>query len=112
METLARTIFLTSISSFLVFLIADLLRPGFVSNYFSVHWILLVVVGSGLWWALGERHGENRPVFQILVAFCLGMALATVAWRIGEGFGEYVFLVVVVAFLTPQFILQLLRSSA
>ena len=111
METLARTIFLTSISSFLVFLIADLLRPGFVSNYFSVHWILLVAVGSGLWWAIGKRNGEDRPVFQIVVAFFLGMALAMVAWRIGEGFGEYIFLVVVVAFLTPQCILHLIRSS-
>ncbi len=111
MEMVARTLFLTSISSFLVFLVSDLLRPGFVSNYFSVHWVLLVAVGSGLWWSLGKGDGQNRPVLQIVVAFCLGLALATVAWRIGEGFGEYIFLVVAVAFFVPWLILQLLRSS-
>jgi hypothetical protein len=111
MDTLARTLFFTSTSSFFVFLIADLWRPGFVSNYFSVHWVLFLAVGSGLWWSFEKDDRPDRPLHSILAAIGLGIALATVAGRIGDGFGEYLFLVVAVAFLIPLIMFQLLRSS-
>lgn len=55
MKPLARTLFLTSLVSFGIFLAADLARPGFVSSYFSVHWILLITIVSGIWWSKYTR---------------------------------------------------------
>lgn len=55
MKTLAHTLFLTSLVSFAVFLAADLARPGFVSSYFSVHWILLIAIASGIGWSKYAR---------------------------------------------------------
>lgn len=49
-EILTQTVFLTATLSFVVFLLFDLLRPGFVSNVFSVHWFLLAAIVSGIWW--------------------------------------------------------------
>ena len=111
METLARTLFLTSISAFFVFAVSDMLRPGFVSNYFSVHWVLLVAVASGLWWSLVGHGGRDRRGVFTVVSLSAGAALSASAWRMSEGLGEYVLLVVCVAFFTPLLILQLLRSS-
>lgn len=49
-ERLARTLFLTTLVSFLFFLLLDLWWPGFVSKVFSVHWFLVAAIVSGIWW--------------------------------------------------------------
>ncbi len=51
----ARTGFYASLAWYAVFFAADLLRPGFVSRYFSVHWLLLLTAACGAWWASRER---------------------------------------------------------
>jgi hypothetical protein len=44
---LLRTIYLTSFVSYAVFLLAEIMRPGFVGHIFSVHIFLPTVIVSG-----------------------------------------------------------------
>lgn len=109
-ETLARTIFLTSLVSFVVFLFLDLLRAGFVSNTFSVHWFLLAAIISGIWWSCVIKEIKERKWLQNLSVFLLGLAEIYLAWGFRAALGDFLVLVLPLAFLTPFLVLYLLRK--
>jgi hypothetical protein len=111
-ETLAWTLFVTSTASFFVFLAADLMRPGFVSRYLSVHGFLLVAVLSGIWWAKIGASVRDRFLLQFGVAGLFGVALAKAAWDLREGLGEYVILTLLLAFVVPFLCLFALRAPS
>ena len=48
-EAIARTGFVTSVISYAIFWIADIIHPGFVSDYFSVHIFLLAAIAFAGW---------------------------------------------------------------
>ena len=60
---IARTGFYVSVVSYLVFLLADLIKPGFVSNYMSVHWFLFAAIVFAVWWSYSQHAGpkSDRP---------------------------------------------------
>ena len=48
-SSIAKTGFVTALISYAVFWAADIIHPGFVSNYFSVHLFLLAALGFAGW---------------------------------------------------------------
>lgn len=109
-ETLSRTIFLTSLISFIVFLGLDLLRPGFVSNTFSVHWFLLVAIISGVWWAVVVKEQKEKKKLQFLFSAVLGLAGAFIVWQFRPDLGDYLVLVLPLALVTPFLVRYLLQK--
>lgn len=110
LETLYQTGFIVSVTSYVIFWTTDLLIPGFVSRYFSVHLFLAGAIVFGLCWSLTLKEYEERPWLQLLVAILLGILALVIVWKSGEDLGGYRVLVVAVALLTPSLILKLLRE--
>lgn len=108
-ETLARTVFLTSLVSFVVFLFLDLLRPGFVAKTFSVHWFLLAAIVSGVWWAFVVKEKKEKKKLQLLVALFFGLIGLFVVWQFRADLSDFLVLVLPLAFLTPFLVIYLLR---
>lgn len=46
---IARTGFYTALISYAFFWLCDAIRPGFVSDYFSVHWFLFAAIVFAGW---------------------------------------------------------------
>ncbi len=110
-ETIARTLFLTSVVSFVVFLAADLLRPGFVSRYLSVHWFLGVAILAGLWWAREVKEPNAHAIVQGCVASLCSIAGIAAVWSLHQAFGEYVLVAMILAGLLPFILWRLLRHA-
>jgi len=51
MYNIFRQIFLFSLFSFFLFFAFELIKEGFVSNYFDLNIILIIILISGLWTA-------------------------------------------------------------
>lgn len=47
-KILVRDIFLVALVTFIVYFFADLVKPGFVTNYINLNVLLLFVIGSGI----------------------------------------------------------------
>lgn len=45
---IVRDLFVISLSTFIVYFFADLLKPGLVTNYINLNVLLLFVIGSGI----------------------------------------------------------------
>lgn len=110
-ETIARTGFFACAISFLVFLCAEAVRPGFASNYFSVHWFLFGAVLFGLWWMRVRTEGPDRKTLQYAAAIALCLVFAVAAWNLGQGLKEYRILVALLSLFVPFILLRLLRSE-
>ena len=109
-EEIAKTGFLTALVSYISFWFVDLMQPGFVSRYFSVHIFLLAMVVFGLWWAQEIEEYEEKPLIQAVIAGLSGIAVAVLIWGASEGLDEYRAALVVIGFITPWFILKALKS--
>ncbi len=110
-EKISRTGFLTSSASYALFWVADLLRPGFVARYLSVHVFLLAAMVFGAWWSMTARGHRDRPLFSYTVAVLLGALLAVIAWNAGGAFGSYRILAAVAAAILPAVVVSLARSE-
>jgi hypothetical protein len=109
-EILTRTVFLTSAISFFVFLAFDLLRPGFVSNTFSVHWFLLVAVVSGICWARQIKEIKDRKFLQLLSASIFGLAGLFIGWQFRTALNDFLVVILPLALATPFLVIYLLRK--
>jgi len=106
---IAKTGFLTSLIAYATLWGADLLRPGFVARYLSVHVFLLAAIVFGIWW-LGMLDGwKDRPVIQWLAAAGFGFIAAVITWKTGEGLAEYRILVAGLSAVAPALVLNLMR---
>jgi hypothetical protein len=110
-EEIAKTLFLTSVTSYGVFWVCDALRPGFVARYVSVHLFLLVAVASGAWWAMCVRACQDWPLLQYVVAGLVGLGVTYFVWSVGESFGDVRVLASGLAFFVPLVSLLLVRTS-
>ncbi|MBI5794318.1 hypothetical protein HZA87_04550 [Candidatus Uhrbacteria bacterium] len=110
LTTLACTGFLVSVTSYLVFWVIDLLIPGFVSRYFSVHVFLLAALVFGTLWSHGLKQYEERAWMHRVVALLFGILGSVIAWKAGEMLYGYRLITSVVALLTPLLILQLIKD--
>lgn len=80
LEAIARTGFLVSLTSYIVFWLADAVQPGLVSRYFSVHVFLLSSVVFGVVWSRLVEQYTSRPLTHIAVAAVCGVLLALMTW--------------------------------
>ena len=98
---LAKTGFFVSLFSYCVFWGAEILRPGMISRYFSVHIFVITAIVFGLWWALcgAEKSAHSWRSWGVVFVSCVCASL--VAWFFGDGFGGYRVLACVGAFFLP-----------
>jgi len=93
--------FKISLTTYLLLILAEVLQPGFVSNYFSAHWLLLIVVLL----FLSLIYRGERLVFRSGVAWGLTLVVAVIAcvvtWRLGAPLQELRSLMSLVAFVLP-----------
>ena len=110
-ETIARTGFYVSVLSYIMFWLADTVRPGFVARYFSVHIFLIAILFFALWWSRSVENYVDRPIVQRAVAALLGVGLAMLVWNVGKGLVGFRFLTVALALFTPTILLRLIRNK-
>jgi hypothetical protein len=110
LEAISKTGFLVSLSAYLLFWLSDLIQPGFVSRYFSVHIFLLTALVSGLLWSHLVNEYTDRPLIQTITTLLIGIFLAVVAWLSSEGLGGYRFPVTLIAFFTPSMVYSLMKK--
>lgn len=108
-EMIARTGFFVSLASYGVFWLLDLLRPGFVARFFSVHLFLLGVILFGVWWGSVVQEYKDRSRIQYAVLTLCGIFCAVLTWNLGAVFGGWRAIVSAVALIIPVMILRLLK---
>lgn len=106
------TAFVAFSAAYAAFWAAELVRPGFVSRFLSVHLFLIAAAASGAWHAARARRYRDRPLAQYATAFLLAPLAAYAAWRLGAGFGDGRLLAAALAAAIPVVIVPLLRSSS
>ncbi len=110
-SSIAKTAFLTSLISYGVFLLFEYLRPGFVQYVFSVHWFLVLIIGTGIWYAVVAQDHARRNTLWRLAQLIIGLLLMVVLLREGEVFGDFRILVAVIGLALPFAVARLLRSN-
>jgi hypothetical protein len=110
-EAISKTCFLTSLTSYVMFWLMDLIQPGFVARYFSVHIFLLGIIFFGIWWSKVVEEYTDRPLLQVLVAYSFGFILSVITWNSAKELGMIRGLLVIIAFLIPLFVLKILKSK-
>jgi hypothetical protein len=110
LETIARAGFLVSLTSYILFWLADLVQPGFVSRYFSVHIFLLATIVFGVVWSQGLDEYTDRPIVHVIVAVTFGVLLAVLTWDFTKDLELYRIPLVLIAAVTPITIYSLIRS--
>jgi len=114
--TIAKTGFLVSLSSYVLFFALDWLRPGFVSDFLSVHLFLLAAIIFGVWWAVEEpsviKHSSIvGKIFGILALVFLSVIVGWFAWREGRPFADFRPLVALIGLGLPSLIVYSLTRS-
>lgn len=108
-DTLARTGFFVSLASYALFWFLDLIHPGFVARFFSVHLFLLGMIVFGIWWGSVVEEYTDRPQIQYATLALCGMFCAVLTWNLGEIFGGWKVIVSAVALVVPMLVLRLLK---
>lgn len=94
------TAFVTSLVSYLFFLLCEYLRPGFVSFVFSVHLFLIPIIIFGYLLARNECEHAKDKLITTIASVAIGLILMIVIWREGEVFGDMrVFMTIIGLFL-------------
>lgn len=105
-----KTLFFSSLISYGVFWISDLLIPGFVSRYFSVHLFLLCALFSGIWWASVVKEYEERLWLHWCVSFGLGIFVGVLTWNLSSEADAYRIVLTGFAFVLPIFLYKLIKQ--
>ena len=104
--------FVTSVVAYAVLLVAEAVRPGFVSRFLSVHLFLLAALAFAAWeLAVTKRYGE-WAVLHYFAAILAAPACAYLVWSLGAGFGEFRLVAALFAAFVPITILSLTRTSS
>jgi hypothetical protein len=107
--SIACTGFFVSLLSYVFFWMVDLVRPGFVARFFSVHIFLLGVIVFGVWWGAVIEEYSDRPRIQQIMAMVFGFLFAIITWNLGSAFGGWRLIVSAVVFFVPLLVLRLIR---
>jgi len=109
---IAKTGFYTSAISYLIFLLAEYIKPGFVSNYMSVHWFLLATTVFAIWWSTSHDFPKSRrPVSFWTISILFGVLAAVLVWQVGSDLAEFRILSSILALALPITVVGVLRSS-
>jgi len=112
-ETISQTLFLTALSSFVVFLSLDLLLPGFVSRILSVHWFLLVAMISGVWWGIQRTEIKDLKIswWLWIVTSLFSVVFVGLLWSFRADLSDFLVLVLPLAFMAPFLVILLARRE-
>lgn len=106
---IAHTGFVTSIASYLFFWGLEILRPGFVARFFSVHIFLLFTIGFALWWSHTLETYTDHRTAQWWIAVFLGVFLSVLAWQTLSVFELGRGVVSLVVLFVPVLVLRLIK---
>ncbi len=109
-EIIARTGFVTSVYAYAFFWGADLMQPGFVSRYFSVHIFLLCAIVFGWWWSRCVKWFTDRPILQHILAVVLGIILLVLSFSLEKTLGAWAVPLGVMGALSPFIFMRFIRS--
>lgn len=113
MKMVIKTAFFVSLYSYGIFLLADYVRPGFVSYVFSVHLFLIPILVFGIWLAfLGDEESELSKGAKVFSRIIFSLILFVVIWREGSVFGDLRLVVAAVGFIVPWVVGSLASESA
>lgn len=101
--------FITFGLTYLGFVFLEYLRPGFVANVFSVHWLLLVTATFGAWWY--KASSITSGVADVVLTAFIGLVFAFMVWIEGAVFGDTRLFVTLTALVLPTFALLALRDT-
>lgn len=103
MKIIIQTAFYVSLLSYGAFVLADYVRPGFVSYVFSVHLFLIPIIAFGVWLAAmnDAEHASGSRVLGITVKVVFSLVLFVLFWREGDVFGDLRLVVVACGFALP-----------
>lgn len=123
--SIARFGFLAIFILYLVLLLAEYLRPGFVATSGNVHWlwvamVLWVAIDIGLkrfWFSrmLNSNDGEDDrtsiggAVWASIFPIAFGILLGLIVWHVGETFGGMRLLFAIVAAVVPFILVRSTR---
>lgn len=110
LETIARTGFLVSLTSWIVFWLADLVEPGFVSRSFSVHIFLLAAIVCGWIWSQTLEDYTSRPRAQAVVGALGGLGMAVLTWNLSQDLGIYRVPLALLSASVPTMVYALMRD--
>lgn len=109
-ERIARSGFLVTISTYGLLLLSDIIRPGFVSRYMSVHLLLIPAIIFGIWWSrYGEEYKEKLWIHYLLTLI-FTIILSVITWRITRGSDQRA-LLTILSTITPILIALHIRST-
>lgn len=86
-HTLLLTVFQASVWSYVVFWLADAIRPGFVARTFSVHIFGALALLSGLVLASSPTERRVHRLTRVLVPVMSALVGLVFFWQIGQGLG-------------------------
>jgi hypothetical protein len=113
MKDIFRTAFWTALVSYLLFVVADFCRPGFVSYVFSVHWFAAAAIIFGALFVLLPSTARFKPADRwfgpYAMALAVGAILAVMLWRTGEVFGDWRVFLSLAALVGPTAMLRLFK---
>lgn len=120
--SIARFGFLAIFILYLVLLLAEYLRPGFVATNGNVHWLWVAMVvwvamdiGLRRFWSSRSLYSIDREedrtsfggvVWASMLLIVFGILLGFVVWRVGEAFGGMRLLFALAAAVTPLFLVR------
>lgn len=107
--SIARTGFMMSLASYVLFWGLDILRPGFVARFFSVHIFLIGVIVFGVWWGSVVEEYMDRPVLQHMLLFVCGVFAAVLTWNLGSVFGGWRVMISFISLMLPVLVLRLVK---
>lgn len=106
---IARTGFIMSLTSYILFWGLDVIRPGFVARFFSVHIFLIGVIVFGVWWGSVVEEYTDRPHLQHIFLFVCGVFAAVLTWNLGSVFGGWRVIISFVSLILPVIVLRLVK---
>ncbi|MDA1038627.1 MAG: hypothetical protein O2877_02985 [bacterium] len=106
-----KSAFSISLATYVLLILAESFQPGFVSNYFSAHWLLLIALVLFIFLLRTDTSWKTFPTLEWLMTFVLAMVFAVVTWKIGRPLEELRILITLIVFALPFALLSTVKKS-
>lgn len=106
-----KSAFVISFVAYVLLILLEVIQHGFVSNYFSAHWLLLV---SAILFAImvcKKQDIFSRGALEWIFALTCALIFAVVTWSLGRQLEELRVLLTFVGFVLPFCVLLSLKES-